>query len=95
MDSKTTLADLLELNLHKCEEEVKNIVDKAVKEMSMEKILKELHTTWSKMEFEQELHQRTGCTLLKTTEELIETLEDNQVHIVQKKIICLPLFINM
>ncbi|KAK6645275.1 hypothetical protein RUM43_001551 [Polyplax serrata] len=81
MDSKTTLADLLELNLHKCEEEVKNIVDKAVKEMSMEKILRELHTTWSKMEFEQELHPRTGCNLLKTTEELIETLEDNQVQL--------------
>lgn len=79
MDVKTTLADLLALNLHECEEEVKNIVDKAVKEMSMEKILRELHTTWSKMEFEQELHTRTGCILLKASEELIETLEDNQV----------------
>lgn len=37
---KTTLADLLELNLHTYEDEVKNIVDKAVKEMSMEKIIK-------------------------------------------------------
>lgn len=81
MDLKTTLADLLALNLHECEEEVKNIVDKAVKEMSMEKILRELHTTWSKMEFEQELHTRTGCILLKASEELIETLEDNQVLI--------------
>lgn len=79
MDQSTTLADLLELNLHECEEEVKNIVDKAVKEMSMEKILRELHSTWSTMEFEQEIHQRTGCTLLKASEELIETLEDNQV----------------
>lgn len=79
MDTKTTLADLLALNLHECEEEVKTIVDKAVKEMSMEKILRELHTTWSKMEFEQELHPRTGCVLLKASEELIETLEDNQV----------------
>lgn len=37
---ETTLADLLELNLHMHEDEVKNIVDKAVKEMSMEKIIK-------------------------------------------------------
>lgn len=79
MDLSTTLADLLALNLHECEEEVKNIVDKAVKEMSMEKILRELNSTWSTMEFEQEIHQRTGCTLLKASEELIETLEDNQV----------------
>lgn len=81
MDHNTTLAELLELNLHECEEEVKNIVDKAVKEMSMEKILRELHTTWSTMEFEQEIHTRTGCKLLRANEELIETLEDNQVQL--------------
>lgn len=28
MDESTTLSDLLALNLHECEEEVKNIVDK-------------------------------------------------------------------
>ncbi|XP_034940720.1 dynein beta chain, ciliary [Chelonus insularis] len=81
MDESTTLADLLELNLHDCEEEVKNIVDKAVKEMSMEKYLRELNSTWSTMEFEREVHQRTGATLLKASEELIETLEENQVQL--------------
>ncbi|KAI8120795.1 ciliary, Dynein beta chain [Lucilia cuprina] len=79
MDHETTLAELLGLNLHECEEEVKNIVDKAVKEMSMEKILRDLNTTWSAMEFDHELHPRTGCNLLRASEELIETLEDNQV----------------
>ncbi|GFN78401.1 dynein heavy chain 9, axonemal, partial [Plakobranchus ocellatus] len=81
MDENTTLADLLNLNLHNYEEEVRNIVDKAVKEMSMEKVLKELDATWSTMEFEHEKHPRTGITLLKTSEELIETLEDNQVQL--------------
>lgn len=80
MDLNTTLADLLALNLHECEEEVKNIVDKAVKEMSMEKVLKDLNTTWSNLEFEQEIHTRTQCTLLRASEELIETLEENQVN---------------
>lgn len=80
MDESTTLADLLELNLHECEEEVKNIVDKAVKEMSMEKYMKELNVTWSKMEFEREIHARTGATLIRASEELIETLEENQVR---------------
>lgn len=47
----------------------------------MEKILRELNTTWSAMEFEQETHARTGCTLLRASEELIETLEDNQVQL--------------
>jgi len=79
LNDKTTLSDLLSLNLHKFEDEVKNIVDKAVKEMSMEKVLKELNTTWTTMEFEHTRHPRTGITMLQTSEELIETLEDNQV----------------
>jgi dynein heavy chain len=45
MDDKTTLSDLLSLNLHNYEDEVRGIVDKAVKEMSMEKVLKELNVT--------------------------------------------------
>ena len=79
MNKDTTLADLLALNLHECEDEVKNIVDKAVKEMSMEKMLRELGITWSAMELEQEEHARTGVTLLRASEQLIETLEENQV----------------
>eukprot|EP00058_Branchiostoma_floridae_P018235 XP_002603724.1 hypothetical protein BRAFLDRAFT_93046 [Branchiostoma floridae] len=81
MDEDTTLADLLNLQLHKVEDEVRNIVDKAVKEMSMEKILKELDVTWATMEFGQDSHVRTGITLIKADEELIETLEDNQVQL--------------
>ena len=78
MDENTTLSDLLSLNLHEYEDEVRGIVDKAVKEMSMEKVLKELDVTWSTLEFEHEKHPRTQITMLKASEELIETLEDNQ-----------------
>lgn len=87
MDMDTTLSDLLELNLHECEDEVKNIVDKAVKEMSMEKMLRELATTWSTMELEQEEHARTGVVLLRASEQLIETLEENQVRVSPRIII--------
>lgn len=38
MSEDTTLADLLQLNLHKFEEEVRGIVDKATKEAGMEKV---------------------------------------------------------
>lgn len=38
MGEGTTLGDLLELHLHRVEDEVKNIVDKAVKEMAIEKV---------------------------------------------------------
>lgn len=44
---ETTLADLLQLNLHCFEEEVREIVDKAVKEMGMEKVIAELNSTWT------------------------------------------------
>lgn len=46
-EQDTTLADLLQLNLHCFEEEVRGIVDRAVKEMGMEKVLSELNSTWT------------------------------------------------
>ena len=79
MSESTNLADLLELHLHKFEDEVRNIVDKAAKEQGMEKTLKEFEVTWSQMEFEHEIHPRTKISLLMSSEELIETLEENQV----------------
>ncbi|XP_033038308.1 dynein heavy chain 17, axonemal isoform X3 [Trachypithecus francoisi] len=81
MSEETTLADLLQLNLHSYEDEVRNIVDKAVKESGMEKVLKALDSTWSMMEFEHEPHPRTGTMMLKSNEVLVETLEDNQVQL--------------
>ncbi|XP_039545600.1 dynein heavy chain 11, axonemal [Pimephales promelas] len=81
MDENTTLGDLLELQLHRVEEEVKNIVDKAVKEMGIEKILGEIQQTWSMMSLSYETHTSTGTPLLKANENLIETLEDNQVQL--------------
>lgn len=80
MDDKTTLADLLVLKLHEYEEEVKFIVDKSVKEMAMEKILHEINNVWGTMEFEYDTHRRTNLKLLHPSEELIETLEEHQVH---------------
>uniref|UniRef100_F6QQT7 AAA+ ATPase domain-containing protein n=1 Tax=Xenopus tropicalis TaxID=8364 RepID=F6QQT7_XENTR len=80
MNEETVLGDLLALQLHKVEDEVKNIVDKAVKEMAIEKVLSEINHTWSIMEFSYEKHP-TGTPLLKSDENLIETLEDNQVQL--------------
>ena len=65
MSEETSLADLLNLNLHSFEDEVHNIVDKAIKEMAMERMLRELEVTWTSMEFHHELHPRTGYTLLR------------------------------
>jgi dynein heavy chain len=71
--------DLLSLQLHKFEDDVKLIVDRATKELSMEKVLNDLSKTWNAMEFTYEVHESTKTPLLRSSEELIETLEDNQV----------------
>ena len=42
----------------------------------MEKTLGELDVTWSQMEFENQTHTRSGYMMLKSSQELIETLED-------------------
>ncbi|XP_018352750.1 PREDICTED: dynein heavy chain 9, axonemal-like [Trachymyrmex septentrionalis] len=81
MDDKTTLEDLLKLELHKFEEQVKDMVDKAVKEMSMEKVFKELHNIWDVLEFGKETHERTKLTILNISEEVMEMLEENQVQL--------------
>lgn len=81
MTDKTTLADLLELQLHKYEDEVKNIVDKSVKEMAMEKVLNDLNTNWKTLEFETEIHDRTKLKVVRVSEEILEALEDNQVQL--------------
>ncbi|XP_038180482.1 dynein heavy chain 9, axonemal [Arvicola amphibius] len=81
MDQNTTLAHLLQLQLHHFEDEVRGIVDRAVKEMGMEKTLSELQNTWASMEFQYEPHARTHIPLLQSDEDLIEVLEDNQVQL--------------
>lgn len=81
MDESTTLANLLDLNLHKFEDDVKNIVDKSIKEMAMEKMLKDFNVTWKTMAFEYEMHTRTNLRIIKSSEELIEILEDNQIQL--------------
>uniref|UniRef100_A0A4W3K7X4 Dynein axonemal heavy chain 17 n=1 Tax=Callorhinchus milii TaxID=7868 RepID=A0A4W3K7X4_CALMI len=81
MSENTTLSDLLSLQLHNFEDEVRDIVDKAVKESGMEKVLNSLDNIWSIMEFEHEPHARTGILILKASDELVETLEDNQVQL--------------
>ena len=81
MTDETTFSDLLKLNLHNFEDEVHNIVDKACKELAMEKLLKELNSNWTNMNFNKEVHSRTGCNLLRASEDMIELLEENQVQL--------------
>ncbi|KAI4885271.1 hypothetical protein NFI96_013674 [Prochilodus magdalenae] len=79
--NKTTFEDLLKLNLHKFEDEVHSIVDQAMNECEMEKILHELNNIWTALVFENEPHCRTGIMLLKPNNELVKALQDSQVQL--------------
>nr|XP_060500991.1 dynein axonemal heavy chain 9-like [Panthera onca] len=81
VDEGTTLADLLRVQLHHFEDEVRSIADKAVKEMGTEETLTELCATWAGLEFRYEPHPRTGVPQLRSDEDLLELLEDNQVQL--------------
>ncbi|XP_061675536.1 dynein axonemal heavy chain 11 isoform X2 [Syngnathoides biaculeatus] len=81
VSDRTTLADLLALQLHLYEEEVRSTVDKAVKEMAIEKVVTEISQIWASMELSYEDHYQTSVPLLKCDEHLIETLEDHQVQL--------------
>ena len=79
--SNTTLDELLSLQLHKFEDEVRSIVDKASKEASMGKVIDEIEDTWRELYFDFDPHPRTQTPLMRINEELIETLEDNQLQL--------------
>ena len=64
MTDDTTLSDLLELNLHEFEDEVHNIVDKACKEMAMEKMLKDLNAHWNKGPFNIHIYSQCSRSLM-------------------------------
>lgn len=80
LNKSTTLSDLLNLGLHEFEDQVKQTVDKAVKEMQMEKILKDIEAQWETLTFDYEQHPG-GIKMVKVSEDLIEKLEENQVQI--------------
>lgn len=81
MNESTTLTDLLDLGLHEFEEDVKQTVDKAIKEMQMEKLLTDIETQWVTLEFDYDQHTTSGIKMLKASETLIDKLEENQVQI--------------
>jgi hypothetical protein len=67
-DPSFRLDDLLALELHKFEEEVGEIVDRAQKEEKMEVALAKLDETWSKVAFEFQQYKDTDIYTVKISE---------------------------
>ncbi|KAK9817742.1 hypothetical protein WJX72_001478 [[Myrmecia] bisecta] len=79
IDKAFKLDDLLKLELHKFEDEVGEIVDRAQKEEKMEQTLAKLKETWGRVEFVFTQHKGSDINTVKMAEEDFEALEDNQV----------------
>jgi dynein heavy chain len=71
-DPAFKLADLLALELHKFEDEVSEIVDRAQKEEKMEFGLKKLEDVWTKVAFQFTKHKGYDVCTVKMAEEDFE-----------------------
>jgi dynein heavy chain, axonemal len=78
-DPSFSLQHLLDLELHKFEDEVGEIVDQASKEEKMETALAKLNEIWAKMEFQFVRHKATEICTIRMDEEDFDAMEDNQV----------------
>lgn len=80
-DESFDLAQLIDLGLHEHVETVQTIVEKANKELSIEKKLNAIEGQWANMAFTFTTNDELKCTVLGSVDDIIEVLEDNQVNL--------------
>ncbi len=82
MGSNFSLGNLMDLKLHEFEDDVLEIVDRAQKELTIERQLKKLSDTWKSMDlgfgFESD---NPEYPYLQIDETLVEALEDNSMQL--------------
>ncbi|XP_058707745.1 dynein axonemal heavy chain 10 [Poecile atricapillus] len=79
-----TLENMFAMELHKYTVVISDIVGTAVKELNIEKGLKEIIETWENMKFPVEVYTKgteTRGFILGSVEEILETLDDNNVSL--------------
>jgi dynein heavy chain len=80
MDASFNLGALLALELHTCADAVSEIVDRAQKELTIEKALEKIDTTWGALNLEFSNYQESEVKQMAVDELVVETLEaDNLV----------------
>ena len=82
MDDKFTFGDMLKLELHRFEDDVLEIVDRAQKELTIEKQLQKLVDTWKVQNFSYPPDpENADLVLLAVDETVMEALEDNTLQL--------------
>lgn len=79
-DESFCLQQLVDLGLHEYVEEVSTIVDKAMKELGIEKNLQKIKDTWAILVFEYEYNDELKVHLMKLSDEIMESVEEHQVR---------------
>ncbi len=81
MDSNFSLGALLALKLHEYQDDVMEIVDKAQKELTIEKQLKKIEDTWKVQNLNFDAQGDSEMSLLRVDESVMECLEDSVVQL--------------
>ncbi|XP_041266334.1 dynein heavy chain 10, axonemal [Onychostruthus taczanowskii] len=79
-----TLENMFAMELHKHTVVISDIVGTAIKELGIEKGIKEIIETWENMKFPVEVYTKgteTRGFILGSVEEILETLDDNNVNL--------------
>ena len=79
-----TLDNMFAMELHKYQEVAEAILNNAIKELSIEKGVKEIADTWAKLEFtvlKHHLGNEERGHIMGPTDEVNQTLEDNQMNL--------------
>jgi dynein heavy chain len=77
-----TLQDILQKELSRFSEDITEVVDGASNEVRMETQLSDLNNTWKNMEFQYKpMENFAELPVLNVPEELVQTLEENQVAV--------------
>ncbi|KAL6747291.1 flagellar outer dynein arm heavy chain beta [Haematococcus lacustris] len=81
MDEKFSLGDLLALELHNYVDSCSEIVDRAQKELNIEKQLKKIEDTWAALNFAFGPYQDTDIMALAVDDAITEALENDNLQL--------------
>ena len=80
-DKSFTLNDMMSLNLHLHKEAIEDIVETAMKELKIERKLKEIKDSWAIMELDYTPHKDTEMFVPRPSEEVVESMESHQMEL--------------
>ena len=80
-DKCFSLNDMMILNLHQHKEAIEDIVETAMKELKIERKLKEIKELWAGMEIDYESHKDTEMFVPRPSEEVVENMEAHQMEL--------------